>query len=453
MSTQNTKSDDSAISSGCPHFTAHQVEGAGRVCSHLLYPTEDHLDYYKRFTGIGSKYDLLCEQHAYIGSQDSTEDDLLIACRQCIVEIEKRDSWEGLQGQPQVGVRTTSLYFVHQEIQLRALASSRMLALAPAVLPDLAQPSFLGVDEKGRLLRLDFTERHVTTLAKLPDDSVDLEQPISLYASPDGRAAVVVNTRGQFGCVVELQSGKVTMKLQRDTYHIEYCIFPIAFFEHRGALRLAHATTWNRLDVSDPLTGELLTPRDFVWPEPSPQNPYARPEHYLDYFHCSLLVSPDGERVVDSGWVWHPIGIVRAWSLRDWLDGNVWESEDGPSVRNFAQKEYYWDGPACWVENRTVAIWGYGGDDEWQIPAAWLFDVRTGQEVGWFPGPEGNFAFDPVHNYLLSYAEEKGTAVWELSSGERLLFDASLRPSVYHTGASCFLTNRGDGVFILSHLE
>ncbi|MFL5733194.1 MAG: hypothetical protein ACJ78Q_08335 [Chloroflexia bacterium] len=156
---------------------------------------------------------------------------------------------------------------------------------------------------------------------------------------------------------------------------------------------------------------------------------------------------------MDSGWVWHPVGITRAWSLREWMDANVWESEDGPSVHNFAYKEYFWDGPVCWVDNDTVAIWGYGGDDEWQIPAAWLFNAHTGQELSWFPGPEGLFAYQASQNYLFSYSEEKGTAVWDVSSGERLLLDASLRPLAFHSGAQCFLTIADDGMFMLSRLE
>ena len=446
MNTQN----DNKKPSECPHASTLKEGEGRRACIHLLYPEEDYSSYYKRFTGVGNKYILLCERCASASNQDIEPDNLLVACPECIAEIEKRDWWAGLQGQPELRTRPTTLHFVHEVIRLGELTSGRVLAQEPIAVAGSAQPRFLIIDESGNLLAVDFSEQNVTGLATLGGESVHLGKPLSLHVSPDGQVAAVVNTHGQFGSVFDLRSGQVTMKLQRDTYHIEHCNFPVAFFEHNGALRIVHATAWNRLDVSDPLTGELLTARQFVWREKNPQNPHARPEHYLDYFHCSLLLSPDGEWAVDSGWVWHPVGIVRTWSLRQWMDENVWESEDGSSVRNFAHKEYYWAGPMCWIDRETVAIWGYGGDDEWQIPAAWLFNAHTGQEVGWLPGPEGNFAF---REHLFSYSQEKGTAVWDVTAGERLLFDPSLRPAAFHPGAGCFLTLASDGSFIVSRLE
>jgi hypothetical protein len=68
-----------------------------------------------------------------------------------------------------------------------------------------------------------------------------------------------------------------------------------------------------------PTTGELLTPRDLPrWGSGEP-----RPAHYLDYFHCGLTLSPDGAWLVDDGWVWHPMGMLKSFSLRRWLQENV----------------------------------------------------------------------------------------------------------------------------------
>lgn len=87
------------------------------------------------------------------------------------------------------------------------------------------------------------------------------------------------------------------MRLDRGDYHEEHCNFPLAFFENRGRLLMVHGTDWNRLDVSDPVTGTLLTERSLT----SYQDGQQQPDHYLDYFHCGLAVSPNREFVADNG--------------------------------------------------------------------------------------------------------------------------------------------------------
>jgi hypothetical protein len=56
-----------------------------------------------------------------------------------------------------------------------------------------------------------------------------------------------------------------------------------------------------------------------------------RPKHYQHSFQGGPAISPGGEWIVDNVWVWHPLGIVTAWSLRHWLGDDPWESEDEPS--------------------------------------------------------------------------------------------------------------------------
>ena len=257
--------------------------------------------------------------------------------------------------------------------------------------------------------------------------------------------AAVVESRGRHGIVLDLDAGRPTMRLDRGGYRFEHSDFPAAFFEIDGRLRLVHGTDWNRLDISDPRTGALLTDRS----PPSYRRGEERPEHYLDYFHGGLVVSPGGEWIMDNGWVWMPLGYVTAWGLRRWLRDNPWESEDGPSKRWLCGRHYYWDGPLCWIDDRTVAIWGYGNDDENLIPAALLFDAETGRLTRWFAGPAGSFAFD---RYLFSYSTEAGTSVWDIATGERLLHDASFCPTAYHPGAGRFITVLPGGQFRLTRL-
>ncbi len=209
---------------------------------------------------------------------------------------------------------------------------------------------------------------------------------------------------------------------------------------------LVHGTDWNRLDITDLVTGTLMTERNAPTYVPGQQV-----EHYLDYFHAGLLLSPDGEWIADNGWVWGSSSLTTAWSLKRWLETNVWESEDGLSRREFFYREHRVD-PICWIDSRTLAILGYDESEEDTAlrPGLRLFDVVSGDEVHSFSGPEGDLFFD---EYLFSCSAEKGTALWDVRSGERLYRDPTFCPIRYHPGTKQFLTLRGEQHIQLSHLD
>ncbi len=452
----------------CPHQDADTTR---RVCFHLL-ETKD-ADYYWQFTGVGMEYDLVClacREHA-----DQLEANLREVCLECFEEIREEGCWDGIIGRPQIRERPTNLSFSHQVIALSEPISDRILDIQP--IEALARSVWVALTETGALLWIDLADCAARALAQLPASEVQLKEPVSLHLSMDGHLAAVVNAYGQHGIVLHLHTGLATMPLKRDTYYIGISEFPIAFCELEGRTLLIHGTKWNRLDISDPRTGALLTRRVFP--------PYERgksiPEHYLDYFHCSLSISPSQEWIADNGWIWSPVGSVESWSLRRWLQENTWESEDGPSKKTLCRRDYYWNGPLCWIDGQTLAVWGYGKDEEWLIPAVRVFDVPSGNELRWFPGPldephqtekapyqeaqagylragqagylragpRGFLAFD---TYLFACSEARGTSVWDIAAGERLLHDAALCPVRYHRGARQFLSVLPDGAFQISQL-
>ncbi len=103
--------------------------------------------------------------------------------------------------------------------------------------------------------------------------------------------------------------------------------------------------------MSDPAGGRLLTAR-----EPTSYLPgEPRPGHYNDYFHGVLHLSPDGRRIFDHGWIWQPAGYPVTWELSAWLDGNAWESEDGPTMTGFCALED-WHRAFTWIGSDRVAI-------------------------------------------------------------------------------------------------
>ena len=232
--------------------------------------------------------------------------------------------------------------------------------------------------------------------------------------------------------MVENATGKVLFTFQRGEYHHEVSPFGVAFCEHVGRTLLIHATDWNRLDITDPRTGELLTQREPT----SYKQGESRPEHYLDYFHGALYLSPDGAWIADDGWAWHPTGAVNWWSLTRWLSENVWESEDVEPTDCFR-------------------------------PAVRLFDVEAGTELRWFPGPQtsrnGCEFWEPTapfHNGWMVYDDvlftcsiEHGVSVWDIENGAWLCEDASFYPAAYQRRTKTFLTLRSDGTFQLSQLD
>jgi hypothetical protein len=122
-----------------------------------------------------------------------------------------------------------------------------------------------------------------------------------------------------------------------------------------------------------------------------------------------------------------------------------------------------WDGPLCWIDATTLAVWGEGRDDEQMLPAVRLFDVATGNSLDWFPEPDvaphrvwpprsGQPGWIVYHRYLFAISPQHGTGVWDSVSGERLLHNAAFVPLRYHRGAAQFLTLQHDGSISITHL-
>ena len=194
-----------------------------------------------------------------------------------------------------------------------------------------------------------------------------------------------------------------------------------------------HRTAWNRLDASDAATGMLLTKR-------GPTSHGAgeeKPEHYLDYFHGRLVVSPDGRRILDDGWVWHPVGIPTVWDVGRWLDGNVWESEDGPSLMSLAYRDYYWDHGMCWLDADRICLGGIGDDDDRMIDGARIFTAaepdpsgRLAREQDAFAGPSGDFFADGRRVFS---AGDDALTVWDVEAGALVARIEGFTPSRQHS--------------------
>lgn len=427
-----------------------------RICNHLLKKRDGM--YLRHFRDVSedvgfeaTSFCLLCPECAK--HFDSQEALLAKSCRQCLREIETRGDWIGNTNQPFFTEQNTSLRFEHEVVPLNI--QGELIAVAP-----LQNSShWLLLTSHKRLYILDEATKDNRALPgldfeKLDFEKLDFEKPIALQSSRDGDFFAIYNTSGQYGYVVDRKSYTISMLLNRQNYHEDVSGFPIAFFGYQGRSLLVHATDWNRLEITDLRDGSVLTKRHIAEYKIG-----ERSEHYLDYFHCTLSVSPSNAWIADTGWVWQPAGVISSWNLKQWLEQNPFESEDGDSRKTFNVWQD-WDMPTCWLNDTTFGVYGIGPEDM-ITPGIQLFDVRTGERTDFLFGPSvepsheltteyfssrqsslqrGLFVFD---TWLFSSGYGRGIEVWDIKAKSRLLRDKSFSPVSYHPTSKVFLTVLG----------
>lgn len=120
-------------------------------------------------------------------------------------------------------------------------------------------------------------------------------------SSPSGEFAVVYTRLGTKGLV--LRRGTFLREINRSFYWADSYEFPIALIRlESGREVIVHCPDrYNHLEIDDLATGERLTNSTCRTPS--------------DCFHSRLCSSPDGRRMVSSGWVWHPMETARLYDL------------------------------------------------------------------------------------------------------------------------------------------
>jgi hypothetical protein len=380
-------------------------------------------------TGSGLEFDLCCRDCGHT-AQAGDRPELFTACEGCLTRC--TDGWD-YTWLGEAGIRDRP----------EPISSEIYESRLPAAVADIAPASgetgsvWLLLTHDGHIGRFNVPseEWEVVAQASVPDEP-DHDPWCGhvlrrrLHASPCGHFAAVVNDYGHHGQVIDLRTGMVTCTLHGGDYHEETVPFSVAFADHDGTTVVIHRADWNRLDVSDAATGDTLTSRGPT----SYRRDEQRPEHYLDYFHGGLAVSPDGRWIADDGWVWHPVGILSAWDLRRWMAVNPWESEDGPSLQSLCQRWYHWDSPMCWISESRIAVSGIGDDDEALLPGVRVFDVTTGAEVSAFALPEHPASLFSDGRRLYA-AGSVSLGVWDPVTGERTGTVLGFSPSVHQPAA------------------
>ena len=416
------------------------------LCSHVRAAREPWLKYVKWFVGSGLDTEFICVECADARDKGLSAETAFV-CRECFQHATTEiGELTRTGGHPEI--RVVSRPFdqsVHETLIPKQCG--RILDIAP--IKNDSRSEWLLLGDAGRIWRFEaHTEKvesvgHVKITAETVGNSfAGHTLTTRLHASQDGQFAALVNDYGRYGQVIDLRSGKITLKLDGGDYHPETVPLSFAFASRQGQVVTIHRTAWNRLDISDPSTGELLSERGPT----SYRSGEQRPQHYLDYFHGALYVSPQGTRILDDGWVWHPVGIPVVWSLEQWLSGHIWESEDGPTKRDVCARTYYWDHGVAWLDEKTVAIGGIGDDDAEMVDGARVFDMTLSgaagpqwrsdwswaREMSVFAGPAGRFFSDG--NWLYS-VEKDGLSRWDPKAGVRTGRINSFCPTHHHVDA------------------
>ena len=267
------------------------------ICPHVAATPDDYVAW---FTGRGVEFHWACGACALLypelpeGFIEAT-DALFEHC------LEEGALCEGVCGKPEVKHRPSLLNFSHREISTK---------FQPTNLIDI-QPNVKSCDEWFVLLAcgdfaiLNSRTAELNTLYRLSKLGFKIDAEAVLCVSFKNDFAACFRASGQHAIVFDLKTGAITARIDRGSYHSENSYFPIAFFEYQQRTLLVAGTDWNRLDIFEPGSGTLLTKRVF-----GEVKKEKLPDHYLNYFHAQLLVSPKEIGLSTTGGYGIPGGLL-----------------------------------------------------------------------------------------------------------------------------------------------
>lgn len=256
------------------------------------------------------------------------------------------------------------------------------------------------------------------TIEKNPQILESLSLNLSLYSFQN--YICLVQGKGANGVVLDLSNSNYRKQLKRGDYQVEHCTFPIAFYSKNNQTFLIHGTDWNRLDITCLETDELLTNRVVD---------YDTDSNYFDYFHSSLLISPDAKYFTSNGWVWHPYDVITVYSIENFL----LKFELSRLPFDFEDVDgYNWDRPLCWINNQTLGI-GYNakeanggkGDFASEIIFADVLENKIidrinfdGFKLSEYGATEGNLFYDREENHFIGLNKTTGLLITDVGGNE-----------------------------------
>lgn len=159
--------------------------------------------------------------------------------------------------------------------------------------------------------------------------------------------------------VVNINTGNIR-NFSRKDYHADVSSYSTGFLERDNKILFIHQTEWNRLDITDLESGELLTKRNIkieFLPEKYNEETKTimkgerKEENYLDYFHSNLHISPDKKSFLSNGWVWSPVDNIRYFEVEKFF-----EKYELSSIGIEYSNGYNWDRPCTYIDNDTFLV-------------------------------------------------------------------------------------------------
>ena len=420
----------------------HKSERSFNTCKHVFERTiEDADGCVTHFTGKGTNSILLCNVCA-----NNKIFEIKTVCESCVEEIKELTYWL-IDGKPSIVEDLQKFIFSDRTVQFDIFLNVKILAYA-ALKNDSNEALFF--TSKGDLYLLDIIQSSYKHIVQYKNTDINLSDNVNLDISNDSKLAYLT-TRSQShetgvfnsGIVIDMTSGKILMKLNNGDYHTENTDFPVTFVEYKGKTLVVHSTDWNRLDITDPYTGQCLTKRDY---ENIPSYVTDSDIQHTEW-DGQLLISPNQERVATIGWVWHPVGTAYSWNIKNVLDGSIWEYEAGQSKKNYAMWSYFWHSPFLWLDNKRLCIWGFDElhtEEDIPLDSVAIYDSETSHLISWFAGPTIDvFYFD---QYLFSGNKSgDGLTIWSVDEGTLLHEEIGVEVMAYHPNTKEFLTYQDDG--------
>lgn len=300
--------------------------------------------------------------------------------------------------------------------------------IAFADLTDRKNLEAIAVCKSGNIFLFELQSERISFFTKLSFNPYQLSLQIHSFEN----YVCISQKNGLQGMVINLSDSKFQKHLSRIDYQAEHCLFPIAFYKKENQTFLIHGTEWNRLDITCLETDELLTSRIVD---------YETESNYFDYFHSSLLVSPDAKHFTSNGWVWHPCGVITVYSTDKFLK----KYELSNTAINFEPVDgYNWDRPLCWIDNKTLGV-GYNKREDGESKEDFLSEIVfvdiienqmtnriefDGFELSEYGAAMGELFFDSAKNQFIGLNNKSGLLITNIR-GEEVYKDVSMTSHKY----------------------
>lgn len=161
----------------------------------------------------------------------------------------------------------------------------------------------------------------------------------SLAATADGRYVAIGQADGLEGALIDVSAARILNPLARADYHANVSSWGLCFVRHEGVDVLVFATEWNVLEAWTVPALTRLVPGESAGP---------------NYFYGPLFPSPSGDFIVSSGWVWHPVGILRRLDVKRWLAAPT----AAPPFEDVKVMRDWWNDDVHWLSDELLAFSG-----------------------------------------------------------------------------------------------